>query len=209
MSNWKRSNWQRSEWQTSASRRSSWSTSAWRISHAAHILKQGGLIAYPTEAVFGLGCLPDKTETIKKLLQLKLRPTEKGLILLAADLSQLEPYINPLENDVLEKIQSSWPGPTTWIVPTSSRTSSLIRGKFQSIAIRISAHPIVRELCQQCHSPIISTSANITGKNMSYSALDVRLTFNDQLDYILNAPLGDSDKPTVIKDALSDQIIRL
>ena len=187
---------------------SEWTTSAWNIRHAVHVLRRGGLIAYPTEAVFGLGCLPDKTQTIKKLLQLKQRPIEKGLILLAADLSQLAPYITPLEQDVEQKIQSGWPGPTTWVVPTPSRTSPLIRGKFHSIAIRVSAHPIVRELCRQCNSPIISTSANMTGQNMSYSAFDVRLRFNDQLDYILNAPLGDSDKPSVIRDAMSGRVIR-
>ena len=187
---------------------SEWTTSAWNIRHAVHVLRRGGLIAYPTEAVFGLGCLPDKTQTIKKLLQLKQRPIEKGLILLAADLSQLAPYITPLEQDVEQKIQSGWPGPTTWVVPTPSRTSPLIRGKFHSIAIRVSAHPIVRELCRQCNSPIISTSANMTGQNMSYSAFDVRLRFKDQLDCILNAPLGDSDKPSVIRDAMSERIIR-
>ena len=187
---------------------SEWTTSAWNIRHAVHVLRRGGLIAYPTEAVFGLGCLPDKTQTIKKLLQLKQRPIEKGLILLAADLSQLMPYITPLEQDVEQKIQSDWPGPTTWVVPTPSRTSPLIRGKFHSIAIRVSAHPIVRELCRQCNSPIISTSANMTDQNMSYSAFDVRLRFKNQLDYILNAPLGDSDKPSVIRDAMSERVIR-
>jgi len=187
---------------------SEWTTSAWNIRHAVHVLRRGGLIAYPTEAVFGLGCLPDKTQTIKKLLQLKQRPIEKGLILLAADLSQLMPYITPLEQDVEQKIQSDWPGPTTWVVPTPSRTSPLIRGKFHSIAIRVSAHPIVRELCRQCNSPIISTSANMTDQNMSYSAFDVRLRFKNQLDYILNAPLGDSDKPSVIRDAISERDIR-
>ena len=188
--------------------KSPWNLSAWKIRHAVHILKQGGLIAYPTEAVFGLGCLPDKTETIKRLLKLKQRPKEKGLILLASELSQLEPYLCPLENNILEKIQSSWPGPTTWILPTPAETSTLIKGNFNTIAVRISAHPIVRELCTQCQAPIISTSANISGKKMSYTASDVRQHFNNKLDYILNGPLGDSDKPTIIKDAISDQVIR-
>jgi len=188
--------------------RSSWNISARQIRHAVHILKQGGLIAYPTEAVFGLGCLPDKTETIKRLLQLKHRPKEKGLILLASELSQLEPYIDYLTPDILQKIQSSWPGPTTWILPTPVTTSPLIRGNFNTIALRISAHPIVRELCDQCQSPIISSSANLTGKKMSYNALDVRLQFKTHLDYILNGPLGDSNNPSVIKDAITDQVIR-
>ncbi|MCW8932925.1 MAG: L-threonylcarbamoyladenylate synthase [Gammaproteobacteria bacterium] len=179
-----------------------------QIKHVVHILKQGGLIAYPTEAVFGLGCLPDKTKTIERLLKLKQRPKEKGLILIASELSQLEPYLCQIEPDILEKIQSSWPGPTTWILPTPSKTSTLIRGDFDSIAVRISAHPIVRELCSRCQSPIISTSANITGENMSYSAHEVQQHFDDKLDYILDGPLGDSKKPSIIKDAITGKVIR-
>ncbi|MCK5648020.1 MAG: threonylcarbamoyl-AMP synthase [Gammaproteobacteria bacterium] len=189
--------------------RSTWNIPPWQIRHAVHILKQGGLIAYPTEAVFGLGCLANNTEAIQRLLQLKQRPKEKGLILLASDLSQLEPYFSPLKADILEKIKSSWPGPTTWILPAPAATSALIKGKFNSVAVRISAHPIVHELCRQCQTPIISTSANITGKNMSYSAFDVRLQFNNKLDYILHGPLGDNDKPTIIKDAITDQLVRI
>lgn len=166
------------------------------------------MIAYPTEAVFGLGCLPDKLDSIKRLLQIKQRPIEKGLILLASELEQLIPYLTELKPDILHKIQSSWPGPTTWVLPATTQTSTLIKGQFDTVAVRISAHTIVRELCQQCESPIISTSANITGHSMSYSASDVHLQFQNQLDYILDGPLGDSDKPSMIINALTDQIIR-
>lgn len=179
------------------------------IEHAVHILQQGGIIAYPTEAVFGLGCLADNTQAILKLLQLKQRPMNKGLILLASEFSQFKNYISPLDDIILNKIQSTWPGPTTWVVPAPSDTSSpLIRGQFNSVAIRISAHPVVKALCRQCQSAIISTSANISGHDMTYNAAQVSLQFGDQLDYILDAPLGHSHKPSIIKDALSDKIIR-
>ncbi|MCU7837299.1 MAG: threonylcarbamoyl-AMP synthase [gamma proteobacterium symbiont of Taylorina sp.] len=176
--------------------------------HAAHILSQGGIIAYPTEAVFGLGCLADNTQAINRLLKLKHRPVDKGLILLASEFSQFEPYIDSVDDNILRKIQTSWPGSTTWIVPAPAQTSSLIRGQFHSVAVRISAHPVVMALCRQCRSPLISTSANISGQNMTYCTADVRLQFDNQLDYILDAPLGGNDKPSIIKDALTDQIIR-
>lgn len=182
--------------------------SPWHIRQAVRTLKQGGLLAYPTEAVYGLGCLPDNHQALQRLLQLKQRPEDKGLILLASELAQLERWLSPVPTEIMDKVQASWPGPVTWIMPTPAPTSSLIKGRFNSIAVRISAHPLVREICQQCQSAIVSTSANITGRNMSYSALDVRRHFANQLDYILHGPLGDSDKPTVIKDALSGQIIR-
>ena len=182
--------------------------SNWSISHAAYILKQGGVIAYPTEAVFGLGCLPNKLDSVQHLLDLKQRPMEKGLILIADNLEQLLPYIASLDSNVLKKIQAPTSVPTTWIVPTPSSTSPLLRGKFQSIAIRITDHPVVKQLCQKIGSPIISTSANITGKHMTYNAFQVRLHFQNQLDYILNASLGQSNKPSVIKDVLTDRVIR-
>ncbi|WP_198262491.1 L-threonylcarbamoyladenylate synthase [sulfur-oxidizing endosymbiont of Gigantopelta aegis] len=179
------------------------------INQAAQILQAGGIIAYPTEAVYGLGCLPDHLESIEKLLHLKQRPIEKGLILLASDLSQLSEYLSPIAPKILAKLQASWPGPNTWILPTPDTTPTLIKGDFNTIAVRISAHPLVQQLCQLCQSPIISTSANITGEAMSYSPADVRSHFGEQLDYILPGELGDSDKPTVIIDALSDEVIRL
>ena len=178
------------------------------IHHAARILQHGGIIAYPTEAVYGLGCLPDNLPAIQRLLQLKQRPATKGLILLASEIQQLEPYMADLKPDILDKILSSWPGPVTWVVPAAQNTSPLIRGHFTTVAVRISAHPIVRELCSHCQSAIISTSANISGKQMTYNVLDVHLQFNNKLDYILSGALGDSNKPSIIKDALSDQLIR-
>ena len=182
--------------------------SNWHIRHATHVLRQGGVIAYPTEAVFGLGCLPNKPESIQRLLALKQRPWEKGLILIASEFDQLQPYLLPLDEVTRAKIQTPTAIPTTWLVPTPDTTSPLLRGRFQSLAIRITEHPVVRQLCQNLQSPIISTSANITGKAMSYTALEVRLHFNNQLDYILNAPLGQSSKPSIIKDVFTDQIIR-
>ena len=181
---------------------------ALQIQEAVTLLNHGCLIAYPTEAVFGLGCLPDKTDTIKRLLNLKQRKKDKGLILLASEISQLEPYLCPVEQQIIDKIQSSWPGPNTWILPTPSQTSTLIKGNFETIAVRISAHPVVQALCSQCQSPLISTSANITGESMSYSVSDVQKHFGNSLDFILDAPLGNSNKPSVIRDALTDQVLR-
>lgn len=178
------------------------------IQYAVDILKQGGVIAYPTEAVFGLGCLAGNIQAIEKLLSLKQRSVNKGLILLAYEFSQFKSYIQPLDDKILKKLQSSWPGPNTWIVPAAEQTSTLIRGQFDSVAIRISAHPIVRALCRQTQSAIISTSANISNQSMTYNASQVREQFKDQLDYILEGAVGSSTKPSIIKDAISDKVLR-
>jgi L-threonylcarbamoyladenylate synthase len=182
--------------------------SDWRIRYAAHILKQGGVIAYPTEAVYGLGCLPHHLTAVQKVLDLKQRPWEKGLILVADAFERLVPYIEPLEQAVLDKLHASWPGPNTWIVPTPATTSRLIRGQFESVAVRVTEHPVIRKLCQQCKSPLISTSANLSGQHMTYSGFQVRLQFHEQLDFIVNAPLGSSNRPSTIRDALTNKEIR-
>ena len=182
--------------------------SAWAIRNAARILRQKGIIAYPTEAVFGLGCLPEHTSAIERLLALKHRPEDKGLILIASDFSQLQPYLLPLQPEIYQRLAASWPGPSTWVLPAVSGASSLLTGKYDSLAVRVTAHPLVRMLCRQARSAIISTSANISGHAMSYSAFQVRKQFGDRLDYILNGPLGDRSKPTEIRDALSGRLIR-
>ncbi len=181
---------------------------SWHIHRATQILNTGGLIAYPTEAVYGLGCLAHFDNTIRRLLDIKQRPDEKGLILLISDLAQLDDYIKPLSPQIQKKIQASWPGPVSWLLPAKDTVSRLITGQHQSIAVRLSAHPVVKALCQRCQAPLISTSANLYGKNMTYSAFQVRRQFDDQLDYILNAPLGKQGKPSTIVDALNDSIIR-
>ena len=181
---------------------------SWKIRQAAQILRKGGLIAYPTEAVYGLGCLAHFHKSIERLLKIKQRRAEKGLILLASDLSQLADYIQPLPPDILTQIRYTWPGPITWLLPAKNHVPALITGQYNTIAVRISAHPVVNELCRRSQAPLISTSANLSGKHMAYSAFEVRRQFDNQLDYILNAPLGRQDKPSKIIDALSGRVIR-
>ncbi len=181
--------------------------STWAIRNAVRILRHNGVIAYPTEAVYGLGCLPENG-AISRLLELKQRPADKGLILIASDFSQLQPFLEPLTAETYARIMSSWPGPSTWVLPALSKTSSLLTGKHQSLAVRITAHSIARALCRYSRSAIISTSANMSGRTMSYSAFQVRKQFDNKLDYILHGPLGESDKPTEIRDGISGEIIR-
>lgn len=111
-------------------------------------LKQGEVIAYPTEGVFGVGCDPDNPEAIQKLLELKQRPVEKGLILIAASYDQLLPYIDEsqLTEEQLQTVHATWPGPYTWIMPASDKVSNWVSGQFDSIAVRVTDHP----WCKKC-----------------------------------------------------------
>ena len=129
------------------------------------LLKDKKVIAYPTEAVFGLGCDPDSEVAFHELLKIKKRPVEKGTILIAANPKQLQPYINIQSLNMQQwlTVLSCWPGPVTFLLPKQSSTPTWLTGKFHSLAVRVSAHPIVIRLCDLYGKPVVSTSANLHG----------------------------------------------
>ena len=179
-----------------------------QILQACKALQSHGVIAYPTESVFGLGCDPDNAESVKRILALKNRPAEKGLILIASSFVQLEKYLLPVPADVQQRVFASWPGPFTWLWPVRDEVSELIRGQHATIAVRVSAHPVVKQLCESFGKAIISTSANPAEKAPAKNATEVRNYFDDRLDYILDADVGSSSQPTEIRDALSNELVR-
>ncbi|WP_343223942.1 L-threonylcarbamoyladenylate synthase [Oceanobacter mangrovi] len=172
--------------------------SSWHIQQARQALLQGGVIAYPTEAVWGLGCLPYDEMALEQVLTLKQRPWQKGLVVVAASLSQLGDWLLPLEAEDERQVQDSWPGPVSWVLPCRSSVSPLLRGEHTSLAVRIPDHPLVRELCLQV-GPIVSTSANPAGAEPARTPLRVRQYFGEQLDYILPGQLGGRSQPSEIR----------
>lgn len=162
----------------------------WRISMAARHLALGHVIAYPTEAVWGLGCDPMNREAVLRLLQLKNRAIDQGLILVAADISQFSDYLAGLDPVQRRHLDDSWPGFHTWLVPHRGRVPQWISGNHSTVALRVSAHPLVQSLCRAFAGPIVSTSANITGKPAATSRLKIRQYFADDLDYIVPGKLG-------------------
>ncbi|ODN43011.1 L-threonylcarbamoyladenylate synthase [Piscirickettsia litoralis] len=178
------------------------------IAKAARCIQQGGIIALPTEGVIGLSCDPNNESAIKRLLDIKQRPAHKGLILVAADLSQLQPFIQRLSAELLDKLTAIRSYPTTWIAPAQKNISKLITGDFNSVAIRLTTHPLVKELCQQCDHALISTSANISNQpsRRDLSTLDPNLVH--QLDYLLAGTVGPHQGPSEIRDLLTDTVLR-
>ncbi|SHO54293.1 L-threonylcarbamoyladenylate synthase [Vibrio quintilis] len=173
-------------------------------------LNENGVIAYPTEGVFGVGCDPDSPEAIQKLLKLKQRPVEKGLILIAADFEQLLPYIHvhQLTDEQLMRVRSTWPGPVTWIMPAGSKVSPWLSGQFDTIAVRVTDHPLVRQLCSEYGKPITSTSANLTGYPPCLTTEEVTEQLGSELDAILTGETGGRDKPSEIRDARTLEVLR-
>ncbi|PHR80328.1 MAG: threonylcarbamoyl-AMP synthase [Colwellia sp.] len=180
------------------------------IKHAAEVFAQGGIIAYPTEAVFGLGCDPDNDDAVKKILLLKQRSVDKGLILLAANYSQLLPYLNDSEisQDTRFSILSRWPGAITQVLPAKSNISPLLCGAFNSIAVRITNHPDVVALCKQTNKAIVSTSANLTGQPPATTWQQVEQQLGDKIDCIIKTDTLGFLKPTSIINGLTGDVIR-
>jgi L-threonylcarbamoyladenylate synthase len=182
-------------------------TSVWGLKSAARVIREGGVIAYPTEAVYGLGCDPLNPQAVYQILSIKKRPVEKGLILIAADIDQVLPYIYFPDAAIRDQVTATWPGPNTWILPVAAGCPAWLTGNHQGLALRITAHPLCRALCREV-GPIVSTSANQAGRKPARNAREVRKTFKREVDYILNGKLGMEDQTTTIRDALTGKRIR-
>lgn len=183
-----------------------------QLTDAVAALKKGGVIAYPTEAVFGLGCDPQNPAALQQLLAIKQRPAEKGLILVAADEHQLDGFVDfsALPAERLREVRASWPGPNTWLIPVGPKAIPLLSGQFATLAVRISAHPVVRDLCEAFGGPITSTSANLTGQPPLCAAdeFDAQPELKGQLAALVAGKVDRNARPSVIRDALSGRVIR-
>lgn len=178
--------------------------------HAKNIILHGGVIAYPTEAVYGIGCDPDNAVAVEKILKLKQRPWQKGLILIGSHLAQFAPYVDfsKISPAQLAFAQSKWPGPFTFVMPSVSTVSPLLRGNFDTIAIRVSSHPVVQSLCNELNKPLVSTSANIAGEEPATNQQTLVQVFNHQLDAIISGEIGMQTQPSTIIDVITGKILR-
>jgi len=149
------------------------------VQQIAARLMQDEVVAYPTEAVFGLGCNPLSERAVKKLLDLKQRPIEKGLILVAPSLHFLQPFVDfsHLSDEQLARLQEQYEHPITWVVPAKAEVPHFLTGQFNSIAVRLCTHPAVKALCEKTGFALTSTSANLTGQSPCRSADAVRSQF--------------------------------
>lgn len=167
----------------------------------------GGVVAYPTEAVWGLGCDPLDQAAVARLRAIKRRDPAKGLILVAGEMAQLQSWISHLSPQHYQALADSWPGPNTWLVPCH-RPVPWLTGRYRSIALRVTAHPQVVELCRRFGGPIVSTSANPEGKPPARTAAQVRRYFHNRVDYVLPGRTLGAENPSAIRDLLTGAVIR-
>ena len=177
-------------------------------------LAEGGVIAYPTEAVYGYGCDPFNESAVVRLLDIKARPWQKGLILIAANMAQLAPLLAPLTVHQQQQLRDSWPGPVTWLIPDPGHwVPQWVKGEHDAVAVRVCGHPLARRLCEQWGGPIVSTSANRSGETPCYSELPLRLRLQRlplccQPDVIVGGATLGLQNPSVICDLSTGKIIR-
>ncbi len=182
--------------------------SRFKLQQAARLLHLGGILAYPTEAVYGLGCDPLNEQSVRRLLAIKQRAMNKGLILIGAELAHVQPYIQAMDETSMRRVLDSWPGPATWLLPVAEWVPRWLTGQHERIALRLTAHPLAAALCRAFGGAIISTSANLSNRPPARTALQARIRCADQPDMILSAATGQLSSPTPIRDALTGQCIR-
>lgn len=178
------------------------------IRQAAQCLIDGAVIAYPTEAVYGLGCDPGNEHAVRRILELKERPAEAGMILIADRLERFVPYIKPVSPRLKDRALATWPGPVTWLFPRAPGVPDWLAGKHPTIALRLTAHPVCRALCEAFGAPVVSTSANPRGAAPARSAEQVEAYFGANLCGTVEGELGRSDQPSEIRDLASGRVLR-
>ena len=187
--------------------------SAHGLRTAARAIARGAVVAYPTEAVYGLGCDPRNAAAVRRILQIKGRDESKGLILIAAEFAALEPFVEPLDADSMAAIQVTWPGPNTWLLPARADTPRWLTGRHDTLAVRVTAHPLAAALCRTWErtggcGALVSTSANRSNRPPVRTALGVRLQLGDGPDLLVNGPCGGANRPSVIRDGRSGRVLR-
>ena len=182
--------------------------SQFRLRYAAHVLFSGGVVCHPTEGVWGLAALPDDPAAVARILQIKDRNPEKGVLLVADSIARIAPLLEALPDERRRQVMDSWPGPVTWVLPEPKNIPVWVRGRHNSVAVRVSDHPLTVALCQAADSYLVSTSANPAGKAAAKTQRQAAAYFGDRVDYYVPGRTGGRDRPSEIRDALSGAILR-
>ena len=179
----------------------------WQINRAVLCLQAGGVIAYPTESVYGLGCDANNLCAITQLLEIKNRSYKKGLIVLVSDIEQALFLLAPLTSSQVQTIKQPRARATTWLIDVASHLSPLLIGNHHKLAVRVTSNPTAKAICERFNKPIISTSGNLSGKPTSVSTAIVRNKMIKKVDYVMAGPCC-GQHPSQLIDLNSGLVIR-
>lgn len=180
----------------------------WRLAEAVRWLRAGGVVAYPTEAVFGLGCDPLCESAVRRILAIKKRPVTKGLVLVADEPARLTPWVAPMAPAVRDRVEATWPGPYTWVVPARAWVPAWLTGGSGRLAVRVSGHPVAAGLARAFGAPLVSTSANRRARRPERCAQAVRRRLGAEIDHVVGERVGGLASPSEVRDALTGAVLR-
>jgi L-threonylcarbamoyladenylate synthase len=170
-------------------------------------LKRGGLIAYPTESCYGLGCDPDNRQAVQRILKLKQRPQRKGLILIASHYHQVARYLQLLTADEQARLQRDGEQAVTCLMPVKPSCPHWLRGEHDTLAVRLTAHPFAKQLCRSAGSALVSTSANRSGQRPAKTRAECQRLFGKEV-WVLPGRVGKRKQPSTIRAWVGGRIIR-
>lgn len=180
----------------------------WHLRCAVRVIRAGGVVAYPTESVFGLGCEPMDEAAVLRILSIKGRAPSKGLIIIGARVAQLETLLAPQSAEILVPLLASRPDPTTWVLRARPEVPDWLTGGRDSIAVRVTSHPLAAGLCDLYGGPLVSTSANRSGRPPARTTLRAHRLVGDVVDYVLPGATSGAPRPSEIRDAESGRLLR-
>lgn len=178
------------------------------INHAKKTILTGGLLVYPTEAVWGVGCDYRNENAMMRLLETKQRDVSKGVILIASHIQQILPLIQLNDQNDLARALKTWPGHNTWVFKASPSVPRWITGSHDTVAVRVTAHPAVRPLCDALNMAIVSTSANRAGQSTATTIAEAQQQLGDAVDCYWDQALGTQNQPSSIRMASTGAVLR-
>lgn len=180
------------------------------LARAAAVIKDGGVIIAPAEGVYGFSCAFDQEPALRRILQIKERAADKGLITICADVASALSLVDRarIPDATLSLMQRLWPGPHTFVLPCREGVAGLLTGFRPSIALRVTGFPLLQELCRHAGCPLVSTSVNLSGRAPLKDLPAVEAQFSALVDYIIKAPCQGLPGPSSIYDGLTGRLLR-
>jgi len=170
-----------------------------QIEAAAAVVRRGGIVLYPTDTVYGLGCSGLKADALARLFELKQRPPDRGVLLLIPELDWVERCARSVPADFFPLAEALWPGPVTFLLPASPRLPDLISGGAGKVGLRQPELPYLRSWLEAIGEPLVSTSANISGKPKPQSVEELTTLFWGRVDlFVEAAEIGEAQESTVV-----------
>jgi L-threonylcarbamoyladenylate synthase len=170
------------------------------IEEAARIIRAGGIVALPTDTLYGLAVDPFRADAVARVFAVKGRPVERPLPLIAGDLAQVERAIAPLPPMGLALARAFWPGPLTLLLDAPPTLAPDVTAGTGRVGVRVPAQPVARALCHACATPLTATSANISGEPPSDDPNEIERTIGARIDVLLDAGHTAGGPPSTIVD---------